>query len=244
MATSILRDLFLLTEEDAISKLQEFNIIPSSKLCKKEHSMAVKRRENIYYWRCSKRGCNEKISSIRKGTWLDGTTLKYFTTLIFMYCWTKEYTSIQFCHDELAMGKNQIIDFNNYMREICASDLINNPVKIGGPGCTVEIDETMYSRRKYNRGRIYPEQWVFGGICRKTGKCFLYTVQNRTKETLFGCIKANILPGTTIISDCWKAYNGIEEIEGHELKHLTVNHSENFCGSTHWGTYPTRGKYV
>ena len=23
------------------------------------------------------------------------------TTLIFMYCWTKEYTSIQFCHDEI-----------------------------------------------------------------------------------------------------------------------------------------------
>ena len=104
------------------------------------------------------------------------------------------------------MGKNTIIDFNNYIREICASDLINNPVTIGGPGCTVEIDETMYSRRKYNRGRIYPEQWVFGGICRETGKCFLYAVQNRTRETLFECITANILPGTTIISDCWKAY--------------------------------------
>ena len=85
MANSKLRDLFLLTEEDAISKLQEFDIIPSSKLCKKEHCMAVKRRGNIYFWRCSKRGCDEKIS-IRRGTWLDGTTLKYSTTLIFMYC--------------------------------------------------------------------------------------------------------------------------------------------------------------
>ena len=70
MANSKLRDLFLLTEEDAISKLQEFDIIPSSKLCKKEHCMAVKRRGNIYFWRCSKRGCDEKIS-IRRGTWLE-----------------------------------------------------------------------------------------------------------------------------------------------------------------------------
>ena len=115
----------------------------------------------------------------------------------------------------------------------------NNPVTIGGPGCTVEIDETMYSRRKYNRGRIYPEQWVFGGICRETGKCFLYAVQNRTRETLFGCITANILPGTTIISDCWKAYNGIEEIEGYEFKHLTVNHSENFV-DPHTGAHTQR----
>ena len=84
------------------------------------------------------------------------------------------------------MGKNQTIDSNNFMREICASDLINNP---------------------------FP---------------FLQAVPNRTRETLVGCIKANILPGTTIISDCWKAYNGIEEIEGYKFKHLTVNHSENF----------------
>ena len=42
MAPSTLRDLFLLTDKDAISKLQDFNIIPSSKLCKKEHPTAVK----------------------------------------------------------------------------------------------------------------------------------------------------------------------------------------------------------
>ena len=32
MASSTLQDIFLLTEEDAISKLQDFNIVPSSKL--------------------------------------------------------------------------------------------------------------------------------------------------------------------------------------------------------------------
>ena len=32
MAISTLRDLFHITEEDAISKLQDFNIVPSSKL--------------------------------------------------------------------------------------------------------------------------------------------------------------------------------------------------------------------
>ena len=38
MDTSTLRDLFLLTEEDAISKLQAFNIVPSSKLYQEQRS--------------------------------------------------------------------------------------------------------------------------------------------------------------------------------------------------------------
>lgn len=38
-------------------------------------------------------------------------------------------------------------------------------------------------------------------------------------------INENILPGTTIISDCWKAYSSLNS-EG--FTHLTVNHSVNF----------------
>ena len=61
MATSTLRDLFIITEENAISKLQNFNIVPLSKLCKNKHSTAAMRRGNTYFWRCSKRVCDEKI---------------------------------------------------------------------------------------------------------------------------------------------------------------------------------------
>jgi transposase-like protein len=52
--------------------------------------------------------------------------------------------------------------------------------------------------------------WVFGGVERGTGKCFLVVVQNRTPSTLLEVIKEWILPETTIISDCWKAYEKIE----------------------------------
>ena len=41
MATATLRDLFLLTEEDEISKLQEFNIVPSSNYHKNEDLLSV-----------------------------------------------------------------------------------------------------------------------------------------------------------------------------------------------------------
>jgi hypothetical protein len=42
-----------------------------------------------------------------------------------------------------------------------------------------------------------------------TGRCFLVVVQNWIATTLLEVIKEWILPGTTIISDCWKAYDKI-----------------------------------
>ena len=67
--------------------------------------------------------------------------------------------------------------------------------------------------------------WVFGGIDREMKDCFFKCVENRTAETLVKIIKDNIKPGTTIISDCWKAYSSLKD-EG--FQHLTVNHSIEF----------------
>ena len=43
--------------------------------------------------------------------------------------------------------------------------------KIGGPGHTIEIDESKFGKRKYHRGRIVVGKWVLGGFCRTTGEC-------------------------------------------------------------------------
>ena len=141
--------------------------------------------------------------------------------------WAFAYTSIRYSKRELEMNKNSVVDWNNYLREVCANHLLQNPPKIGGPGLTVEIDESMFTKRKYNRGRLVREQWVFGGICRETDECFMYTVPNRRAETLMPIIVDSISPGTTIISDQWRAYNNIRNLNNNYV-HLTVNHSLNF----------------
>ena len=33
-------------------------------------------------------------------------------------------TSTQFCERELLMNKNTVVDWNNYLREVCAADLL------------------------------------------------------------------------------------------------------------------------
>ena len=70
----------------------------------------------------------------------------------------------------------------------------------------------IYNLGKYFRGKRVEGQWVFGGVERDSHKCFLEPVEDRTAETLIQLIKDWILPGTTIISDCWKSYNRTEYV--------------------------------
>ena len=135
---------------------------------------------------------------------------------------------ISFVQEELGIGKDATIDFNNYLREVCAADLLANPVLIGGPNMTVEADESLFSRRKNNQGCVLPQQWVFGGWCRQTKESFMYAVPDRSAATLLPIIQASIRPGSTIISDLWRAYGGIAAMQGMGFNHLTVNHSINF----------------
>lgn len=87
----------------------------------------------------------------------------------------------------------------------------NETDKIGGPNIVVEIDEAKFGKRKYNRGRIIDGQWLFAGIERVSGKAFMEAVPNRNSETLLKIIKNRISPGTIIMSDCWKAYNCLND---------------------------------
>ena len=61
--------------------------------------------------------------------------------------------------------------------------------KIGGPGLTVEIDESKFGKRKYNVGRLIEGQWVFWGICCETRDIFLVPVEDCSADTLLGVIQ-------------------------------------------------------
>lgn len=52
-----------------------------------------------------------------------------------------------------------------------------------------------------------------------------YYVPKRDALTLQKIIKFHIPPGSTIVSDEWRAYHGLTN---HQYLHLTVNHSRNF----------------
>ncbi len=88
---------------------------------------------------------------------------------------------------------------------IYASD--TNEVSYSGVGTIVEIDESLFGKQKFGRGELHDGQWVFGGVQRGTGECFLVSVERRDAETLVPLIVKHVVPGTTIYSDKWKAYS-------------------------------------
>ena len=215
----------LIPDKDAsVMFLQQRGVLHNPRVCANGHAMTLQLRDNGDRWRCRLRQCRTEVG-LRNDTWLENSRLSYRNIILFMYCWSNEMTSIEFCERELLLNKNTVVDWNNYLREVCAADLLQNPLAIGGPNTTVEIDESLFSRRKNHQGRLLPQQWVFGGICRETRECFMYAVPNRSAATLLPIIRDSILPGTTVMSDLWRAYGGINAMG---FNHFTVNHSINF----------------
>ena len=126
-----------------------------------------------------------------------------------------------------------IVDWCNFFRDECENWVERHSGEIGGMDdngepIVVEIDESKYFHRKYHRGQWREGHWVFGGIERDTGKCFLVEVPDRTAATLQQHIQTHILPGTHIVSDGWAAYANIDAIRGGIYTHAVVVHQAHF----------------
>lgn len=163
--------------------------------------------------------------SIRTSSFAFRANLPIQKLLLLIYYW-----SVDSCNKdtvrELELTNKTVTSWYKFCRTFCTSRLENG--LIGGIGATVEIDESLITKRKYHRGRLVPERWVFGGIERTTGtnqKRFIEFVDNRSKVTLLEIIQRRIAPGTIIMSDGWGAYRNLSRIG---YRHFVVNHSKNF----------------
>ncbi|KAL7645190.1 UNVERIFIED_CONTAM: hypothetical protein RMT77_003575 [Armadillidium vulgare] len=221
-------DKNILNETDAVRLFQKYKIIPDFKLCHDNHSMlfTVTNENRHCFWQCKKNTCNLHIS-VRKDTWLEGSKISLMTILKFIYSWTRELASVEFSKKELRISSKSTVKFNNCLREVCATTLLKQPRSLGGEDKIVEIDETYFSKRRNEEGKMVPDQWVFGGICRETEEVFLCPVPEITEEAIIECIKNNIKPGTTIISDCQPSYKNIGYIEDYHYKHIMINNNED-----------------
>ncbi|XP_046573684.1 uncharacterized protein LOC124281755 [Haliotis rubra] len=175
-------------------------------------------------WRCRVKTCGQKVS-IREGSWFSGSHLTLPQLMKHLYYWVYK-TPSHVIQRELRIGScHTLVDWNMFCREVCMTVIEADSSKIGGPGTTVEIDESKFGKRKYHRGKRVEGVWVLGGIERESRQVFLTTLTDRSADTLISAIEKHVAKGTTIITDCWKAYNKLGKLG---YTHMTVNHSENF----------------
>ena len=218
--------------ESCIAFAQDLQLMPVRMDCEAcgmvMGKVRERRRLDGFIWRCGRVGCR-KTKSARTGTWFENSKLTLKQALTLMYCWaTQTNQMVARVHGNIG-DNHTTVDWYNYCREICVLVLNDEDVeRIGGVGKIVEIDESKFGKRKYNRGRRVEGQWVFGGVERGSDNIFLTCVPNRTAETLEEIIVKFVEPGSTIISDCWRGYN-TERLHYLGYSHETVNHSLNFC---------------
>ena len=224
--------------------LQENLILPTTQTCDPCNQIITKlsNEGSKVFFRCGK--CKSKIS-IRKGTVLYNSklSLRRFILLVYSFTqhnWTYKQVENEVCitsdedesEDAVRISPNTINNFTKYFREIISDDMIEknqSDNKIGGIGMTVELDESLFGKRKYHRGTIEGRRfaWVLGGVCRETKEIFIEICPDnkRDKATLMEIIQRRVEKGTKIITDGWAAYKDMESY-GYEWD--WVNHSKEF----------------
>ena len=76
--------------------------------------------------------------------------------------WSRGSTVSNTMH-ETGHSSTTVVDWYNFHRDVCAQYFIDHPVKGGGIKI-VEVNESKFWRREYNRGRYQDGHWVFGGV--------------------------------------------------------------------------------
>ena len=116
--------------------------------------------------------------------------------------WSQKLGRVRIRARETGLGHGCVVLFERVFRQITAEYFRRNQPIIGGPGMTVELDETCVFKPKYQRGRRFRKhRWLFGGVERGSGRCFVALVKKRDANALLNLISRHVRPGTTVITD-------------------------------------------
>ena len=162
------------TEEGAVAFLQAKDILPSTRICTNGHQMKLYFGKRIT-WCCNLRACRTKVN-MRVGNWFERSRIPFLTALRFIFGWSEEMTTGEWCKQHLEISDHTVVDWNNYLREVCLSALLRRPSQI------------------------------FGGICRETKQSFVQMVPDRTMSTITEAINNNIEEVSVLYSDSWRLY--------------------------------------
>ena len=145
-------------------------------------------------------------NELSRDSFFAGSSLRLTQLVDSIYWWSQQIKQSDACL-ETGMSVTLMIDWQNFIRDICCQYLLDHLVQMGGPGWIVKIDESKFMYRKHHRGRYREGHWVLGMVKHGTNTCMMVAVDDRSKATMLPIIAQHVLPGTRIITDGWQAYN-------------------------------------
>jgi transposase-like protein len=213
--------------EECIAFLREKRLLQSAFRCSCTRLMTEQRTAQVadgYQFRCT--AC-KKTSSIRQNSIFAGSNIPLAKILSLIYLTSLEVKQ-QNIIETLGLSEPTVIVWQDKIRNSYSNQLNNIEEHFGGPGKIVEIDESLVSKSKPARNgvaRPVPERWVFGLFDREKKLGTMQFVNNRSVEELLPIVQKFCLPGTTIYSDGWKAYDGLTALG---FIHKKVIHEKEF----------------
>ena len=220
---------------DLIEFFRQLDLLPTSKVCSCGRQMKLSQRKNSadgYSFRCCFKSCRQECS-LRKNTFFYQSHLSLYQIFKIMYFWSVGATEQSFLMKECRINSSAtIVDWKNFMRDLCLSYFLRNPSKVGGPGVKVQLDESQICKRKLGVGRILQNQslWIVGGVD-EDGRVFMVETEKRDTRTLEHIITTYVERGSIIHTDGWPAYNSLAHL-GYEYAHEKVIHEREFVSST------------
>jgi transposase-like protein len=161
--------------------------------------------------------------SIRAGSFFFGIHLPCNKILYASYLWLLK-TQVTSMVQQTGMAIATITKITKDLRGLVSDCVDFEDVQIGGKGIVVEVDESKFGKRKYNRGHRVEGVWILGGVERTSERrVFLVRIERRDQKTLLDVLSRHILPGSIVHTDLWRGYYNMENTLG--VTHHTVNHS-------------------
>ena len=164
--------------EKSVEFLRNHGVLPLSIECPKCHNQCIHREDGQKIWRCTaskkipktkkRRYCDFSTSDY-KGTFLQNSSIPAWKVILFVNHWLSNNWNHKMVIKCLKFSTRTSVDWRSFCSEV-TDFWFTNQQSIGGPGVLVEIDETLIVRRKYERGRVLSQVWLFGGIERLTKK--------------------------------------------------------------------------
>lgn len=217
--------------------IQKKQIIGEMKCTHCNQFMSLKERKNTideYSWRCCNIICKHRdtYKTIRINSFL--ASFKIDILLIYKYCiyWSNFMKQVDILK-YVNMDRKIAIKIRKELIGNIKRYFVKNPIRLGGPGAIVQVDETKLNFNvKSHRGRG-PKDAVWALCIVDTtfspARGYVQIVTNRTKSVLIPIIKMVVLQGSIIHSDDWQSYNALQE-EG--FSHQTVCHKYHFVEPT------------
>ncbi|XP_047988938.1 uncharacterized protein LOC125234096 [Leguminivora glycinivorella] len=225
------------TEDKCLQFAEDRGLLPPKKrMCRihKTEMSYTKSAGSCGKYRCRKGTCRSKSVSRAKGTWFEKASMPLFIIFRIMYCFSENMTHLATMKNVVSAAYDKVVssatvtDWFHFCREVVMVYELEHQRghgKIGGPNKIVQIDESKFGKRKYNRGRFIEGHWVIGMIEDGSDDLRLEVCPNneRSAEILVPLIKKHVAEGSIIHTDYWRAYMSLPE---HGYIHRRVNHSD------------------